>query len=38
MISKANLSIVDMFGDYELNEFNINYSDRLIIICKKTKN
>ena len=38
MISKANLSIVDMFGDYELNEFNIKYSDRLILVCKKTKN
>jgi len=35
MISKSNLRIIDMFGDYELNEFNIKYSDRLILVCKK---
>ena len=35
MISKSNLSILYLYGDYELNEFNKKYSDRLILVCKK---
>lgn len=32
---KANLSIDGVFGDYSLNEFNIENSDRLILIATK---
>ncbi len=32
---KCNLKIVDTFGDYSLNKFNIRNSDRLIFIAKK---
>ncbi|TKB95589.1 SAM-dependent methyltransferase [Pedobacter cryophilus] len=31
----AGLNITQVFGDYNLNEFDINHSDRLIFICKK---
>ena len=32
---KTNLEINEIFGDYELNKFDLNYSPRLIIIFKK---
>jgi SAM-dependent methyltransferase len=32
----AGLSIKAIFGDYELRDFNIDQSDRLIFICQKT--
>lgn len=32
---KANLTIESIFGDYDLNPFNINNSDRLILVAKK---
>jgi SAM-dependent methyltransferase len=31
----ANLSIIETFGDYNLNPFDFNNSDRLILIAKK---
>ena len=34
-ISGAGLKIIDIFGNYKLEDFNAAYSDRLIIICKK---
>ena len=33
--STANLNIESIFGDYELNDFDIENSDRLIIIARK---
>ena len=33
----AGLTIIKTFGDYCLNPFDPNQSDRLIIICKKSK-
>ena len=38
MLKKANMKIVDLFGDYSLNEFNVIDSDRLIIISRKLNN
>ena len=38
MLKKANMKIVDLFGDYSLNEFNAIDSDRLIIISRKINN
>ena len=38
MLKKANMKIVDVFGDYSLNEFNAIDSDRLIIISRKLNN
>ena len=38
MLKKANMKIVDVFGDYSLNEFNAIDSDRLIIISRKLDN
>ena len=38
MLKKANMKIVDVFGDYSLNEFNAIDSDRLIILSKKLNN
>lgn len=38
MLKKANMKIVDLFGDYSLNEFNAIDSDRLIIISRKLNN
>jgi len=32
---KTNLEIIQIFGDYDLNEFVENKSPRLIIIFKK---
>lgn len=34
-LTKAGLTIEATFGDYSLNPFNENYSERLIIIAKK---
>ena len=36
LFTAAGLQICHTFGDYELNPFNVNQSDRLIFICKKT--
>ena len=38
MLKKANMKIVDLFGNYSLNEFNAIDSDRLIIISRKLNN
>lgn len=35
MLSKVGLIIDNIFGDYDLNPFDINSSDRLIIVAKK---
>lgn len=35
MASVAGLQIIDIFGDYDLNEFNAPNSDRLILIMRK---
>ncbi|MBC8265689.1 MAG: methyltransferase domain-containing protein [Flavobacteriales bacterium] len=34
-ISNAGLRIIDIFGNYKLEDFNATSSDRLILICKK---
>ncbi|MEO8150642.1 MAG: class I SAM-dependent methyltransferase [Bacteroidia bacterium] len=34
-LTQANLSVVDLFGDYQLNNFDAQNSDRLIIIAQK---
>ena len=34
-ISKAGLKIIDIFGNYKLENFDVTSSDRLILICKK---
>ncbi len=34
-ISNAGLKIIDIFGNYKLEDFNALTSDRLILICKK---
>jgi len=34
-ITNAGLKIIDIFGNYKLEEFNTQTSDRLILICKK---
>jgi ubiquinone/menaquinone biosynthesis C-methylase UbiE len=34
-ITHAGLKIIDIFGNYKLEEFNPQTSDRLILICKK---
>lgn len=34
-ISVAGLKIIDIFGNYKLEDFNATSSDRLILICKK---
>src|SRR5690606_28472432 len=36
LFGAAGLKIINTFGDYQLNTFDINQSDRLIFICKKT--
>ena len=33
--SDAGLRIINIFGNYKLEDFNALNSDRLIIICKK---
>ncbi|MRX46078.1 SAM-dependent methyltransferase [Pedobacter puniceum] len=35
MFKLAGLEISHTFGDYQLNKFDINQSDRLIFVCKK---
>lgn len=35
LITNAGLKIIDIFGNYKLEEFNARTSDRLILICKK---
>jgi hypothetical protein len=34
-ITNAELKIIDIFGNYKLEAFNAQTSDRLILICKK---
>ena len=34
-ITTAGLKIIDIFGNYKLEDFDIKTSDRLILICKK---
>ena len=34
-ISKAELKIIDIFGNYKLDSFDEDTADRLILICKK---
>lgn len=34
-ITNAGLKIIDIFGNYKLEDFNAKTSDRLILICKK---
>ena len=34
-ITKAGLKIIDIFGNYKLDNFDEEISDRLILICKK---
>ena len=34
-ITKAGLKIIDIFGNYKLDDFDEEISDRLILICKK---
>jgi cyclopropane fatty-acyl-phospholipid synthase-like methyltransferase len=35
LINKSGLKIIDIFGNYKLEDFNTETSDRLILICKK---
>jgi hypothetical protein len=35
LITNAGLKIIDIFGNYHLEGFDIRASDRLILICKK---
>ena len=34
---KYNLKIIKTFGDYNLNEFDIENSERLIMVIKKSQ-
>ena len=34
-LQKAGMNVVDLWGDYELNDFNVLHSDRLIIVAQK---
>ena len=34
-VSNVGLNIIDIFGDYKLDDFDATISDRLILICKK---
>lgn len=34
-INKSGLKIIDIFGNYNLEDFDVTSSDRLILICKK---
>ena len=36
LFSAAGFEILETFGDYHLNKFDVNNSDRLIFICKKS--
>tara|TARA_X000000368_G_scaffold413614_1_gene401985 strand:- start:59 stop:781 length:723 start_codon:yes stop_codon:yes gene_type:complete len=35
LITNAKLKIIDIFGNYHLEDFDVKTSDRLILICKK---
>ena len=35
IINNSGLQMIDIFGDYQLGDFNALKSDRLIMICKK---
>ena len=35
LITNAGLRIIDIFGNYHLEDFDVRTSDRLILICKK---
>ena len=35
LLDKVNMKIIDLFGDYSLNNYNANNSERLIIVSKK---
>ena len=35
IINNSGLKMIDIFGDYQLGDFNALKSDRLIMICKK---
>jgi hypothetical protein len=35
MLKKAGMSIIDIFGNYNLDNFNASQSKRLILIAKK---
>jgi len=35
LITNAGLKIIDIFGNYHLEDFDVRTSDRLILICKK---
>lgn len=35
IINNAGLTIIDIFGNYQLGDFNALKSDRLIMVCKK---
>jgi hypothetical protein len=35
MLEKANMKIINLFGDYVLNNFDELKSDRLIIVAQK---
>ena len=35
MLQKASMSIVDIFGNYNLDDFNASQSERLILIARK---
>ena len=34
-LEKAGLNVVNLWGDYELNDFNVLHSNRLIIVAQK---
>ena len=34
-VSNVGLNIIDIFGNYKLDDFDATISDRLILICKK---
>ena len=34
-LQKAGMNVVDLWGDYELNDFNALHSNRLIIVAQK---
>jgi ubiquinone/menaquinone biosynthesis C-methylase UbiE len=36
ILNSTGLKIVNQYGDYDFNEFNIETSDRPIIVCKKS--
>ena len=34
-VNNVGLNIIDIFGNYKLDDFDATISDRLILICKK---